>query len=270
MSKEKSEEFIYDTFAEIYDFQRSGSGPDIDFYVEEARKAKGPVLEIACGTGRVAIPIARQKIMTFGIDASSKMLDKAREKLEREPELEKYLTLVHADMRDFALDEKFGLIIIPNRSFLHMLTVGDQKKALVNIRNHLADDGRFILNFFNPDLNMIASQSASSPRNRIKRSGQFTDERTGNLVYSWETGSHDAHRQIINVLNTYEEVDKEGVVIRRYHKPLKLRWIYRYEMQHLLELTGLEVEALYGWFDRREFDKDSREMIWVAKKRQEG
>ena len=265
MAQEKPDEFSYDTFAEIYDFQRAASGSDIDFYVEEATKAKGPVLEIACGTGRVAIPIAREKIKTFGIDSASKMLDKAREKLEREPELKKYLTLVHADMRDFSLDERFALIIIPFRSFLAMLTVEDQKKTLANIRNHLADDGRFIFNIFNPDLNLIASQSPSSPRNRMKRTGQFTDQRTGNLVYSWETVNHNAHRQIINVLNTYEEVDKEGVVVRRYHKQIKLRWIYRYEMQHLLELSGFKIEALMGWFDRREFDKDSREMVWVAR-----
>jgi ubiquinone/menaquinone biosynthesis C-methylase UbiE len=269
MTQGKPDEFFYDTFAEIYDFQYLGPRSDIDFYVEEARKAQGPVLEIACGTGRVAIPIAREKIEITGIDASSRMLDKAREKLEREGELKEYLTLLHADMRDFSIEEKFGLIIIPFRSFLHMLTVEDQKKALANIRNHLADDGQFILNFFNPDLNMIASQSPRSPQNRIRRTGTFTDERTGNLVYAWETGSHDAHGQIIDVLNTYEEVDKEGVVIKRYHKQIKLRWIYRYEMQHLLELIGFKIEALYGWFDRREFDRDSREMIWVAKKRKE-
>lgn len=269
MNKEKCDKFFYDTYAEIYDFEYGGFKPDIDFYVEEAKKVKGPVLEIACGTGRIAIPIAREKISITGIDASSKMLDKAGEKLEREPELKEYLTLVHADMRDFSLDERFALIIIPFRSFLHMLTVEDQKKVLANIRNHLADDGRFILNFFNPDLNMIASQSASSPRNRMVRYGQFTDERTGNLVHSWASIFHDAHRQIIDALFTFEEVDKQGVVIKCYHKPMKLRWIYRYEMEHLLELTGFEVEALMGWFDRRKFDKDSKEMVWVAKKREE-
>ena len=74
------------------------------------------------------------------------------------------------------------------------------------------------------------------------------------------------NEQLIENVFTYDEVDENGLVVRRYYKPLKLRWMYRYETEHLLARSGFAVETLYGGFDRRPFDEDSREMIWVARK----
>lgn len=254
----------YDIWADIYDLQYEGYEEDIAFYVGEAQRATPPVLELACGTGRVTIPIAQAGVEVVGLDSSPEMLAVAQQRVAQlSPEVKERIRLLEGDMRDFSLDERFGLIMIPFRSFLLLTTVEDQKQALHNIHRHLRPDGRLALNIFVPDLGIIASHSSplGEPLKRLKES---KDPETGHRIIIWETRHYDQHHQIIENLFIYEELDETGVMVKRAYRPLKLRWIYRYEMEHLLDLCGYQVEELYGGFDRRPFDDDSREMLWVA------
>ena len=147
-------EFYADSrIAETYD---AGMGAEADamqdtqFYLELAREtaAQGrAVLEIACGTGRVILPIAREGIEVVGLDNAAAMLNIARRKAASDGV---EVSWVEADMRDFDLARRFGLVIIPYRSFLHLLTDTDQQSCLAAVLRHLEPGGRFALNFFAP------------------------------------------------------------------------------------------------------------------------
>ena len=147
----------YDQWADIYDSVYSYVREDIPFYVDEALKAGGPVLELGCGTGRVAIPIAQAGVNVVGLESSEAMLDVARRK-SQELSGAGRLTLVQADMRDFSLERTFDLAIIPFRGFLSLLTVEDQGKTLLNVQRHLTPGGTLIFNVFVPDLDMLVQR----------------------------------------------------------------------------------------------------------------
>jgi hypothetical protein len=148
---------------------------------------------------------------------------------------------------------------------LLLLTVQDQLQALATIREHLTDTGRLVFNIFVPDISMIAARSGEGgePLTRFK---EFLAPQTGHRIMMWDSRHYDTGEQLIENVFTYDEVDEKGVVARRYYKSLKLRWIYRYEAEHLLARSGFAVETLYGSFDRRPLDENGREMIWVARK----
>jgi ubiquinone/menaquinone biosynthesis C-methylase UbiE len=200
---------------------------DVPFYLElanEAAAAGQSVLDLACGTGRVALPIAEAGVRVTGIDASPAMLEVARQKRAGADNP----TWIEGDMTSFELDQRFGLVIIPFRSFLHLLTVEDQKACLQTIHRHLLPGGRLALNFFNPDLVMMARRLEHEP--------------------------------------TEDRLSDANAVISRVYRNMRLRYVHRDEMEHLLALCGFKVEALYGWFDRRPFADDSTEMVWIARR----
>ena len=144
--------------ADFYDSCFAGLEGDTQFYVEEAQKAGSPVLELGCGTGRILLPIAKAGITIVGLDRAPAMLAILRQKLTKlSPEVQGRVALVEGDMRDFEREERFPLVIIPYRAFLHLLTAKAQRQALTCIREHLTDDGRLIFNVFDPNLEVIAA-----------------------------------------------------------------------------------------------------------------
>jgi len=256
----------YDVYADIYDAQYWGYTEDIAFYVQEASQARGPVLELACGTGRVLLPCAEAGALITGLDSSRAMLTRCQEKLAAyAPEVATRVRLVTGDMRVFKLTERFELIMIPFRSFLLLLTVQDQLQALATIRDHLTDAGRLVFNVFVPDIKMIAARSGDGGE-ALTRIKDFLDPESGHRMMMWDSRNYRVNDQILESLFIYDEVDEKGQVVRRSYRPLKLRWMYRYEAEHLLARSGFVVEALYGGFNRQPFDDSSREMIWVARK----
>src|SRR4051812_451341 len=133
---------------------------DVAFYVEEAARVDGKILELASGTGRVLIPIARAGKEIVGVERSRQMLDRCRENLAAEPaDVRSRVTLHDADMRDFALSERFALAIIPFRPMQHLISVDDQLSCLDAVRRHLVPGGTLIFDVFNPDLARIAAAS---------------------------------------------------------------------------------------------------------------
>ncbi|MBN1284082.1 MAG: class I SAM-dependent methyltransferase [Anaerolineae bacterium] len=255
----------YDIFAEDYDRHFGVLTRDIPFYIAEAQRADGPALELACGTGRVLVPVAKAGVEVTGLDGSPEMLDKLRAKLPGLPaEVRARVKLVEGDMRDFDLGEQFGLIYIPARSFLHLLTRDDQKAALACIHRCLRDGGRLALNFFNPLLKII-EPAAHRWQSYFDAPRQFI-RANGNRVMVWNTRYYDTVTQVTEQYIIYEEIDPDGHVVNRRYLPLTLRWIYRFEFENLLELCGFEIEALYGTFDRQPFTDQQQELIWIARK----
>ena len=200
----------YDQWAGIYDSVYSHVRDDIPFYVEEARRAGGPVLELGCGTGRVAIPVAQAGIDIVGVDSSPRMLDVARGKTSGLSESSGRVTLVEADMRDVDLPAGgFNLVAIPFRSFLSLLSVPDQIQTLDNVRGLLGPGGRLVFNIFVPDLNMLVSAGDTPYHYR-----DVTDPATGTRWVLWHQSSYDNYNQIIDCRQIAEELDDEGVVVQ--------------------------------------------------------
>ncbi|MBN1430014.1 MAG: class I SAM-dependent methyltransferase [Anaerolineae bacterium] len=252
--------------AVYYDLIYDGDGVpgDVQFYVEEACRSGSPVLELGCGTGRILIPTAQAGIDIVGLDRSADMLAVAREKIAAlEPETASRIRLVEGDMRSFSLGERFNLIAIPFRAFLHLLAGEDQRAALTCIREHLADDGRLIFNIFDPKIELIAAHLGTMGTAQQKLR-DFVNSETGRRVIVWAQRVYNIEEQIIHEERIFEEVDNDGRVVSRSYIPLILRWIYRYEMAYLLELCGYKIEALYGDFQRGPF-REGREQIWVVR-----
>jgi SAM-dependent methyltransferase len=233
----------YDGFAEIYDEWARHMTKDVPFYVELAREAKGPIVELAVGNGRVAIPVARETgRKVIGIDRSQAMLAQAR---ERTAEAGVDLELREQDMRDFELAEPAALVYCPFRALLHLPTWSDRRRVFERVAAALRPGGHFAWNAF-----VFDPEIAAGFADRLRRR---PDGRT------WEWTEYDPTDSRID-LTAY--IDQPGKDERR----LSIWWIARSEWEGLIDVAGLEVEALYGDFDRTPFDKESREFVWVTRK----
>ena len=251
--------------ATYYDYFSTGLPNDAKFYVEEAQKAGSPVLELGCGTGRVTIPVAQAGIEIYGLDLSESMLDVAREKISTlSKETQERIELEHGDMRSFFIDNRFKLVMIPYRSFIHLLTPEDQRQALHRIRDHIEDGGRLVFNIFDPRLDWIV-EDFQFPDAPLRKHTEFINPETGNRVVVWVTRKYDPEHQVLIEDRIFEEVDRTGKPISREYTTLNVRYTYRYEMEYLLEMCGFKVEALYGDFRRGTF-RYGGEQVWIARK----
>lgn len=249
----------------FYDLFSTGLPGDVGFYVAQAQAAGSPVLELACGTGRVTISIAAAGVQVLGLDLSPQMLARFKSKLPGLPvEVRGKITLMQGDMRSFDLRQRFALVIIPYRAFLHNLTVAEQLAALQAIGRHLPSGGRLALNVFDPDLRIIIERSGEIGQ-ALTPAGEFTRPDNGHQVVVWESRQYDIAAQMVRVRWLYDELGDDGLVLSRAYTDLHLRWVYRYEMEHLLARSGFAVEALYGGFEGEPFVAGG-EQVWLARK----
>ena len=225
----------YDGFAPIYDDWSAHMTEDVDFYVSLAAEATGPVVELAVGNGRVAVPVAeRTGRRVIGIDSSEAMLDGARARAKAAGvELE----LRQGDMRDLELDEPTDLVICPFRSLLHLPTWADKRRVFERVAASLRPGGRFAFNSF-----------VLSPHRAAESDGEWHEQQG--------IRHHIAHFPADNRIDITLQDDTR----------VSLWWCTHSEWDGLLDVAGLEVEALYGWFDRRPFDDESRELVYIARK----
>ncbi|WP_432776231.1 methyltransferase domain-containing protein [Brevibacillus gelatini] len=244
-------------WADYYDLTQRGVAGDVEFYLEEAKQAGGKVLDLACGTGRIAIPLAQAGIEVTGIDLSPDMLARAQKKA-KEQGVTTGLTLLQGDMRSFDLGETFSLIMIPFRSFLHLLHIQEQMKALRCIRKHLAPGGKLALNVFVPKINHFQEENE-----KMSLRGTYPLP-SGGEVLMWDYTRYDHFQQLCEVTRTYERTDARGTVVERVNGRFVLRYIFPTELHHLLRLNGLKVTRRYGNFAKAPFDASSTELIVVC------
>jgi len=252
---------VFDPYSVIADFYEHWAEPqkeDIPFYVKCATAVHGPIVELGVGTGRVAIPVARAGQDVIGVDVSNAMLTEGARRASAAGVADK-IRFIEGDMRTFVPEQPVELVIIPFRGFLHLLTVEDQLAALTTIKASLARGGRLILNIFVPDPDVQVAQNG-----RKTSHGEFIDER-GRRCEMWGLPVYDPTSQLMHLRAGVDVYDDDRIVDTT-EAEFDLRLVYRYEFEHLLARTGLEVEALYGWFDERPLEGNAREMIWVARK----
>ena len=224
----------YEGFAPVYDAWAADMTEDVDFYVELAREAEGPVLELAVGTGRVAIPVVqRTGRRVIGLDLSPSMLALAR---QHAAEAGVGLELRERDMRDLDEEAMTDLVICPYRALLHLSTWADRRRVFERVARALRPGGRFAWNAFVFD-----------HRYACEYDGTWQDEPKRHFT-------------------RYAPGDNRVDITLEDGPTLSLWWIARSEWEGLIDVAGLEMEALYGWFDRRPFDDESREFVWIARK----
>ncbi len=247
-----------DAWADTYDRVHTIT-EDIPFWVEEALASSGPVLELACGTGRVAIPIAQTGVPVVGLDSSAAMLKLARAKARKLGLAREAARFVRGDMRHFLLREKYPLAIIPFRSFQLLLSVAEQHQALDAIRAHLEPGGRLIVDLFVPGLDLL-TRDPFTPMSDYEVALPLTGHRLMVSLHS----QYDTFNQVAAVRTSIQEVDERGAVVGETHRDHQIRYLYRFEVQHLLAACGYDVVEVYGSFDREPLSESSTEMIWVA------
>ena len=240
---------------------------EVEFYLELAQQAKARglrTLEPACGTGRIAIPLAQAGIPVVGIDASPDMLARARDRSAGLANVE----WREGDMRSFDLGEQFGLVYIPVGTFQLMLETEDQLSCLRCIHRHLTPGGRLAFEVENPDLTAMADWLTSKGGTYVRRPQRdYVDATTGRRVLSWTSVEYHPSVQRYLQHGMREELNDDGdVVARNYGQPMEVRYFHRYEMEHLLTRSGFEIEALYGDVLKNEYRATSSDFIWVARK----
>ena len=241
-------EDVNSLFVRAYDAFYVGGAPivgDVAFYERLACETGGRVLELACGTGRIALALAESGLDVTGVDISDGMLTMARCKIAGRPaSVRGRLTLINQDMSQLSLGLRFGFVFVPSRSFQHLLTIDLQRRSLEVIHRHLEPTGRVVLHLFDPRLDLLIDSNSMRP----VLSG--THPETG-LRYTGEVlrTNFDHLNQVRHDLWQYTEMGPHGEVLAEDTREMALRWTYRWELHHLLRLCGLAVEAEYSDFE---------------------
>lgn len=228
---------LYDRIARIYDPWSRSVTEDVGFYVECALASGGPVVELAVGTGRIAVPIAEAGIDVIGVDSSPEMLAVAHQTAEAAGVADR-LDLREGDVRTPPVDERVPLVICPFRSLLHMETEDAKLRALRAARTLLEDGGRFVFDVFSPSREDIEETD-----------GRWLEREPG----IWERADWDEESRTLTLsVRSDDSLTSFG-----------LHWLSMPEWLRLLDEAQFTVDSVFGWFDRRRYDGEE-DMIFVT------
>ena len=250
----------YVDFAEYYDWDHAIT-LDIDFYLDLARHCGSPILELACGTGRLLVPLLKAGFEVYGIDISENMLSVCRRKVD-ERHLGNRAHLILANMAGFDLPHKdFALIFVALRSFMHLLTQADQLACLQAVYQHLGPGGCFVLNIIAPDFDRLAQHSSETFAVRQ----EFDLPNGHHVVRKDRLVKHDVAQQIRQFEFKFEEFDATRTLVRERLIPLYTRYTFHRELQLLFERVGLELIDVYRDYEKNSYD-GTGELIAVARR----
>ncbi len=250
----------------LYDAVRAyGERPDVPFYVEEAVRAGGPVLELGCGTGRVLLPTARAGVAVAGLDGAPAMLARCREKLAAEPADVRGRVSLHAgDVRDFALGAAagapFALVTAPFRVLQHLVRVDEQLACLAAVARHLAPGGRFVFDVFNPHFAAMTADRSAEAEDTAET--PLPDGRT--LRRAARIPRIRWTEQVSEVELIYYVAGRPGAPPPPPGQAFVLGGFVRAELEDLLARAGVRVDAIHGAFDRSPLGDASPEQIVCA------
>jgi SAM-dependent methyltransferase len=256
---------VKEFYAQTYDAWVLDWPGELAFYRELASAAMRDgraVLEIACGTGRIAARLVQEGITVVGLDRSPEMLGVAWEKTRGLGNVR----WVHADMRSFELGGAFGLAIIPGHSFQHLNTPHGQVACLECIKRHLRPDGLLVVHLDHQDFAWLGGLIGEKG-GQYEPAGEFRHPVTGRQVRAFRAWSYEPASQTAISRALWEEVGADGQVVDRWESAaVPLHCVFRFEMEHLLARAGFAVDALYGDFFRGPLLDTSSEMVWLAKR----
>lgn len=243
----------------LYDLILDGFTFGLEFYLGLAKAAQGPVLDVACGTGRIMLPCLQAGVDVEGLDLYPGMLKRLREKasaLGLNPRLHE------ADMANFQLPRRYALIMIPFNAFVHNLTTEAQLATLQTCRGHLQPGGMLVF-----DTHFPGPEWIGSPSGKRHLEGEIPHRDTGLPMRMWDTRTFDRVNQLQHSYNEIELLDAKGNVAGVYPSKTTIRWIYKGEMELLLRLAGFVRWSILGDFDGRPLLHENDAMIvqaWAA------
>ena len=240
---------LYDAIFQSFDM-------DLAFWRKLAREAGGPILEAACGTGRVTLPIAEDGGDVDGFDLYPAMLERLKLRAS-----ERGLT-IHtqtADLRDFRMPRRYALIAIPFNAFLHNLTQADQLASLERCREHLLEGGQLVMH-----VSFFGGQVLATAGGPPVLEYETVHPATGRRLLLYDSRTADPIEQIQHSINEVHEVDERGVVVARHRSETAVRWIYKPELELLLAAAGFSRWRIDGGFDGRPLRSEADQMIVFA------
>jgi len=248
----------YAVDAAFYDAIHGDFRDDTGLWASFAGRTDRPVLEVGCGTGRIALELARQGYAVTGIDPSDAMLSVARQKAEDDA-LD--VTFIEGSTLDLALErERYGLILLPLDVFLYCEHGEEQRATLSRLAESLVFNGLLAIDlpgpaaFLDPD---------SNGQQRMVFSGETAD---GERFECYHLHEDDLASQTRYLRVSYETLDEGGLVRRRVSEH-ELRYVYRFELEYLLDDSGLVLSDVYGDYDLGPLTNDSERMIAIARRR---
>jgi SAM-dependent methyltransferase len=225
------------------------------FWLEQARRYGGPILELGCGTGRLAIPLAKIGCAVTGIDRAPSMLAEARRKAEVAGVT---VTWHEADMREFDLGTRFAWAFIAANTLCHLLTTSDFEACIACVRKHLLPEGRLFVEVFVPKLEMLLQ----SPEER-RLFSEYDDPEGGGRVVIWESSVYDPATQIKHNQLHYRRPGRSSEELGT----LPMRIFFPQELDALFRYNGFVIEAKYGGLDCRSFDASSTTQVFALRLR---
>jgi SAM-dependent methyltransferase len=229
----------YDAIAELYDPWSRTVTEDVDFYVAQARKARGTVVELGIGTGRIALPVAAAGVPVIGVDSSAGMLEVCRRRAEAAG-VARLLDLRLGDLRYPPVSERVRLVTSPFRALLHLETDAERRQTLAAVRRLLVPGGRFVFDVFAPS----AEDVADTHGRWLEREPEI-----------WELAHWDLEGRVLTLRLRGPQSETS----------MRLSWLPPEEWRTLLEQAGFEIDACYGWFDLRPYT-GGEDSIWLARR----
>jgi SAM-dependent methyltransferase len=241
---------------DAYDLVAKDTPYGLDFYVALARQANGPVLDVACGTGRILLPCLQAGVDIEGLDLFEPMLRTLRAKAAASG----LSPRVHqADMSDFSLPLRFALVMIPFNAFIHNMTQEAQISCLQHCRGHLRAGGQLVFDTFFPSLEVIGT-----PPNTRVLEGELPHPQTGLPMRMYDTRTFDRVEQVQYSLNEIELLAADGSVQTVLRSQIRGRYIYKQEMELLLRVAGFARWEIHGDFDGRPLTRENDAMVVMA------
>lgn len=249
----------YNSIAPFYDIEHAGFDEDLDMYRNFAELCGGKVLELACGSGRLLLPLAREGYTLTGVDTSGAMLEIARVALEKEG-LAARCQLVQQDMCTLHLQEKFRMALIALGSFGHVIARTQQQQALAAIRQHLSVGATFILDISNEDARYMEALSG-----QMLHQGTW-QQQDGSYVTHFLSPASSNTQHLLDLTHFYE-VHRQGGNVQRSVSQTSLYLFERNETELLLDQAGFRVKDVYGSYEFGPYEHDSTRMIFIAEAR---
>ncbi len=250
----------YSQIADLYDVYVT-TKEDIPFFLAEARRATGPVLELMCGTGRVTLPLAAEGIAVTCVDSSRPMLSVLRAKLH---DRRLQARIVHADVAHLALDGTFPLAIIPFNAFSELRSPDQERSALRAIRQCLAPAGRLIVTLHNPSVRRARIDG------QLHILGQFPLRDTGDTLTLQSIETLDPRTGLVSGHQYFEAYDRDGRLVWQRILSVAFRLVNHDEFKDLVRETGFRVEELLGDYARHPVDESTSPfMIWILSRTEE-
>ncbi|MFL5706252.1 MAG: class I SAM-dependent methyltransferase [Ktedonobacteraceae bacterium] len=249
----------YDLIAPFYDSEHAQFDEDLDLYRNFAELCSGSLLELACGSGRLLLPLAREGHTLTGVDTSERMLALAQARLQEE-NIASRVTLVQQDMRTLRLPQKYSLAFIALGSFAHLITRKAQQQALAAVRAQLTKGGTFIVDISNTDARYMEQMSG-----QLLLQGSWQRDDGSLLTHMVSPAS--SHTQHLLELTHFYDQHVQGGPINRTLITTHLYLFERSEMELLLEQAGFVVKDVYGDYDLGPYTLESQRMIFIAEAR---